>query len=305
MKISLIIPCYNSGQFLQETLDSIRAQNHPDLEVIVMDGGSTDNTTAIVGANRDLIQVWVSEPDRGQTHAINKGLARMTGEVWAYINADDLLEPGALAAVERAFASSDVDWLCGDAWCFGEDLAELRPLNPSPPRDNLDVLRPWKRLDRPIFPFSGACFLRDRLYREHGGFDESFHYSMDMEYYTRLLLPGRVAPTYLHTVLGRWRQHSASKTSNVGTSYGFREEEMRIARLYRDHLAPHELAALNRDIADLAQWVAVAKAVYPRPRAIRSGRIGQLLKAALLMPRLLAFRPYWGALRQTLSAPKT
>ncbi len=101
--ISIVTPSYNQGQFIRETITSVLDQSYPHLELWVMDGGSSDNTIEILRSfEGDPRFHWVSERDRGQSDAINKGLARCTGEVFAWLNSDDLLTPGALAAVTEA-----------------------------------------------------------------------------------------------------------------------------------------------------------------------------------------------------------
>ncbi|MBZ0305900.1 MAG: glycosyltransferase, partial [Anaerolineae bacterium] len=103
-RITVVTPSYNQGQYLEATIRSVLSQNYPNLEYIVIDGGSTDTSTAIIQKYADQLAYWVSEKDRGQTHAINKGFQRGTGEVMGWLNSDDILLPGTLHAVGRAFA---------------------------------------------------------------------------------------------------------------------------------------------------------------------------------------------------------
>jgi glycosyltransferase involved in cell wall biosynthesis len=295
--ISIIIPSFQQAQFLPETLRSIFNQDYPALDVRVIDGGSKDGTTDILRAHADRLAYWVSEPDRGQTHAINKGLAGMTGDIWMYLNSDDLLAPGALTAVVHAFANPAVQWLSGT----GEIVQQERVIDrvvPGPAQSIADYLRPWARRGRAIFPFSGACFLRRAVYARCGGFDESFHYSMDMEYYTRLALESGIEQTIVPTVLAQWRWHPASKTSNAGTSYGFLAEEVRIAERFAHVLPATEQRELRAELRQQRRWAMVGRAVYPRAGDTPSRVRLRLLAAACSAPGLLRFRPWLGALRR-------
>jgi glycosyltransferase involved in cell wall biosynthesis len=113
-KISIITPSYNQGQFIKETIDSVLDQNYPNLEYWVIDGGSTDNTVKILKKYGTKIK-WVSEKDRGQTHAINKGLKKASGEIIAYLNSDDVYLPNSLFTIADYFMKHpDIMWLTGD-----------------------------------------------------------------------------------------------------------------------------------------------------------------------------------------------
>lgn len=295
-KITVIMPVFCGEAYLQETFASIRIQQDPQLEVLVCDGGSTDRTMQIVRENADIVTWWCSEPDRGQSHAINKGLARMTGDIWCYFNGDDLFRPGAFARVRSEFTDSDLQWLSGRAAIF-DTQGERGRIDPTPPRSRLDYLTPWNRRDRPLFPFSGSCFLRRNVVELWGSFDESFHYSMDMEFYTRLALRGAVTQRLIPDILANWRWHENTKTATAGSRHGFLREEIRIAERFAEHLPLSEQATLEHELHTQRNWLALRDAASS-PRG--PGRLAPLLKAVGQQPRLLGFRPWWGALRAAL-----
>lgn len=113
-RISIVVPSYQQGRFLAATLDSLLAQKDPDLEILVVDGGSRDESVAVIERYAPHLAWWVSEKDRGQSDAINKGFARATGEWLGWLNSDDLLLPGALATVrEHIRAQPEIDWWTG------------------------------------------------------------------------------------------------------------------------------------------------------------------------------------------------
>lgn len=103
-RISIVTPSYNQGQFIEETIRSVLLQGYPDLEYIIIDGGSTDESVEIIRKYERWITFWVSEPDSGQTNAINKGFKRSTGEIVAWLNSDDVYTAGSLCTAAKAFA---------------------------------------------------------------------------------------------------------------------------------------------------------------------------------------------------------
>jgi glycosyltransferase involved in cell wall biosynthesis len=107
-RISIVTPSYNQGQFIEETIRSVLLQGYPDLDYVVIDGGSSDESVDIIRKYQPWLSYWVSEKDRGQAHAINKGFARGTGSLGAYLNSDDTYLPGALHYV--ADSSSRLEW---------------------------------------------------------------------------------------------------------------------------------------------------------------------------------------------------
>jgi glycosyltransferase involved in cell wall biosynthesis len=214
LKISVVTPSYNSCRFLDRTAQSILSQSgNFELEWIVVDGGSTDGTVGFLRGLGDPRLRWISEADSGQSHAINKGLDLTTGDVVAWLAADDAYTPGALAAVAEAFASNpSARWLVGRYEVIDESDHVIRP---AVVRYKERWLRrySYRALLRENFISQPAVFWRRDFGREVGPLDESLNWTMDYDLWLRM---GRTAaPIFLDRVLARFRLHPASKTGQV------------------------------------------------------------------------------------------
>lgn len=299
-RISVIIPSLNQGEFIESTLRSVIDQNYAGLELIVMDGGSKDRTIEILDRFAPHIAVLESTADRGQSHAINKGLARATGDVWCYLNSDDLLLPGSLSRIGELFQNPAVDWVGGISVIFDEhsDRGTVTPQEPKTPKE---ILTPWSRSVEHVFPCSNVCFMRRSIYEKLGGFDESYGYSMDMEYYTRAHFAGYRLQR-IPDVLGRWRWHPASKTVKDGSAYRFLEEELRIAAYYADRLPTKDREELSREIIQHRKSYLVRRALHSPSVHSRCARLFRLFSEAVLHPSLMWFRPWLSAVKRQVLA---
>jgi glycosyltransferase involved in cell wall biosynthesis len=203
--ISLVTPSLNQGKFIRATIESVLAQDYPDLDYRVQDGGSTDETLAVLRAYEGRVP-FVSEKDAGQADAINKGLSRATGEVLAYLNSDDVLRPGALAAVGEAFASDpDLMFVWGRASYLNEVGAPVSPYLARP-----DAI---ERIADASFIAQPAAFFRRRVWDEIGPFDESLHHTMDYDYWLRIAARYPASRMrFLDRELAGCRMHADAKT---------------------------------------------------------------------------------------------
>lgn len=226
-KITLVTPSMNQGQYIEATIQSVLQQGYPHLEYIVVDGGSTDNSVDIIRHYADRLAWWVREPDSGQTDALIKGFSRCSGELLNWLNADDLLLPGALFAVAQAYREDRADLVVGRDRHFTVDPD--RPVSLFEPSGYAfpDCLRFWNgafRYHQPCSFFTRAAYLRA------GELDRSLHYAMDYDFYCRLLaLPG-VRVRQIDAELSAFRLHEDAKTSRAKA--GFVKEMREISRRY-------------------------------------------------------------------------
>lgn len=216
-RISVVTPTFNQGRYIEDTLLSVAHQDYPNVEHIVIDGGSTDETLDIIERFRSGLAHVVSESDRGQSHAINKGMALATGEILTWLNSDDLLAPGALASMAMAFHHSHADVVAGVACVFmGQDFVDLHLTScspgPLPLRDLLDLDGCWNTGQ--FFYQPEVMFTRAIWERAGGAVREDLFYSMDYDLWVRFAAAG----ANLH-VVGRpicwYRQHPEQKTHAV------------------------------------------------------------------------------------------
>ncbi len=300
-KISIVIPSFQQREYLRECLQSIVAAGAPRLELIVVDGGSEDGSVDVIREFEPHLAWWVSEKDAGQTDAINKGLKRATGDVWAYVNSDDLLEPGALECVARFFTDHpEADWLSGGCRVFGESVKEWF-LNPVGISNRREVLTPWNRPHPYVFPQSGACFMRRSVIEKIGYFDPSYHYSMDMEYYTRAALQGNVTQHITGQCLAAWRIHSQAKSFLRGIAYAFREDEIKIAEAYAHCLDVADQKLLETELCEQRRSVLLRKAMWHHSAGTSADAKAFLWEALRSSPSLIFSRPWLGAARRILT----
>jgi glycosyltransferase involved in cell wall biosynthesis len=284
-KISIITPSLNQGSYIEQTIQSVFEQNYANLEYIIIDGGSSDNTIDIVKKYENRLAYWISEADEGQPDAINKGIERATGEILAYLNSDDLYLPGALAAVGQFFQEhTSSKWVCGDTLLFGEDhKTELVRTNV--PKSIGHCLSWAYKAPQP-----GMFWKRELL---HDGFDNKWRFCFDHELYVRLLCGGYHCE-YLPIPLAAYRLHSSSKTVAEGDLFGREFDE--IAKIYEPELS-----------GPVRRWSAATRFLRESFDASSKGNrtraLERLMRAMLLHPQALVHRPFWGCLKGMVTGP--
>lgn len=221
--ISIVTPSYNQGQYLEETIRSVLDQGYPNLEYIIIDGGSTDNSAGIIKKYESKLSFWISEKDSGQANAINKGLKYCTGEVFNWLNSDDYLEPGALFKIAAAFNNKQVQVVAGKVRNFSTTEEEFVS-NQHLSAKGLMCWEPGVQFVQP------GVWMRRSMVEACGGIDEHYHYAFDWDLYIRYLSKFPEVK-YLDDVMVHFRLHDNSKTNSFISR--FAEEEERIIQKIR------------------------------------------------------------------------
>lgn len=255
-KISIVTPSYNQGRFIEKTIRSVLLQGYPNLEYIVIDGGSTDETLEILKKYDPWIDHWVSEPDRGQSHAINKGFEYGDGDGWGgWINSDDWLAEGALQVV-GGYAPTHI--MSGACLIEKPDDSEVQQGDIHNLTELLDIVNVWRcggYIPQP------ATFFPLSTFEALGGLNEDESYVMDYDLWCRLLRQHEIE--YVDRPLAHFRSHEGQKTNDFGT----------VTQHLRSCAARHlEDAKVNEETR---QWLQRRIEEYEYYRWRRTGRLAR------------------------------
>lgn len=236
-RISIVTPSYNQGQFIEETIRSVLLQGYPNIEYMITDGGSTDGSVETIAQYGPWLAYWVSEKDRGQTHAINKGWAHADGEILAYLNSDDVLLPATLYRVADAFRQHPhVSVVYGDCQLVDGETRFIRRLGSQPYSRSGLLLADYIH--------QSSTFIRHDVVQRVGLLDETFHMSMDYEYWLRLAMAD-LAMLYVPDVLSLARLTTSSKTGSMAVR--FLDDALRVLdRIYTMDDLPEDVLRVKR-----------------------------------------------------------
>lgn len=207
---SIVIANYNYGHLLSSAIESIITQDCNDYELIIVDGGSTDNSVEVIKNYENYVSWWVSEPDKGQSNAFNKGFSHAKGKFFTWLNADDLLLPGTLSAVKsKLMKHPDVLWATGNVLFFLHANGKVlrAPWGPH-------YLPKWLQgQGKVVVSFGPTTFWSHIIYKKLGPIDESLHYTMDTDYWVRINQAGYKQLRINHYCWA-FRMHENSKTAD-------------------------------------------------------------------------------------------
>jgi glycosyltransferase involved in cell wall biosynthesis len=204
MLVSIVTPSFNQDRYLEETIQSVLSQDYPQLEYMIVDGGSTDRTLDVIKKHEHKLAWWISEPDRGQTDAINKGFARARGDILAWINSDDTYEPGAVAAaVNHLRDHPEIGMVYGACNYIDESGKVIGKFNAA--QTDYRLLRHgYTHIPQQ------TMFFRADLWKQVGPLDPSFYFAMDYDLWTRIAACAQIR--YIPQTWANFRLHAAGKT---------------------------------------------------------------------------------------------
>lgn len=260
-KISVVTPSFNQAAYLEETMRSVLLQGYPNLEYIVMDGGSNDNSIEIIRKYEPWLTFWQSGRDGGQANAINAGWRRSTGEAITWLNSDDVLTPGSLfAAAQALFFGEGADLVYGDNIIIDDCSMELYRVAGRP-------YQPEAVINKAVNPIQQPGFLMRRSMLDTvGELDESLHFAMDFDYWVRAALH-RVRVRYIPEPLAKFREHSNAKTS---TAHITRIRDR--YRIFEKTFDAPETPSARRDQRQRAAAYVESNAAYIAYKASDNGR---------------------------------
>jgi glycosyltransferase involved in cell wall biosynthesis len=222
LRVSVVTPVLNGQKYIRGTIESVLTQDGADIEYIVVDGGSTDRTLAIVREYEDQIALVLSEPDSGMYNAINKGFARASGDIFCYLNSDDIYPPGTIRKVVNCFAEGEIDLCFGDCiYVDSDDREQYR-------YEGVDLPYGWiARLGRIPFAQPTAFWTRS-VFNNVGGFDESYRYVADTKFLLECLGRAGTRRRHIADYLARFRLHADGFTSKAAAE--MKEEHRRVLK---------------------------------------------------------------------------
>lgn len=285
-KISVVTPSYGQGQFIEETLRSVIDQRYPNVEHIVIDGTSKDETVSILQRLESHLTYWVSEPDKGQTNAINKGLSRVTGDLVLILNSDDTLLPGAFDYVARQFMETpSMRWMTAPSLMFGPGADEDVTLMQIP-SSRAEWFVKWG-ISHP------STYVRREVIEKHGPYDETLYFGMDYEYWLRLVFGGETCHTRPR-LLSSFRLHEDCKSVKDGDRRA--ADQKALFAKYSPMLSESERRGLPERIAKMRASEEAWNCLWPLRRGDQAGAMKALESAVAANPLIKKTKAYYTTL---------
>jgi len=289
-KISIVTPNYNYGHFIEETIRSILLQGYPNLEYIVIDGVSTDNSVEIIKKYEKYLAYWVSEKDSGQSNAINRGIQKSTGTIFNWINSDDCLSKNSLISVSRVYNQSKFDILIGGCKILeiGANNTFIKLHEDRLPSNTINY---WNLIERSSYIDQPSVFINCDVFKHNGYLKENLHYVMDYDLYIRILL-NHNSPVKVITnddILSIVKCHSDAKTSKSWNSVEI--EMLKILEAISFLIPKHEIKRLKITLNKLRIQTEVRNSLQAKHPVI------YLLLLLIRNPLVLLSRFYWGAVK--------
>ncbi len=226
LKVSIITPSFNQGNFLEETILSVLNQSYKNVEYIIIDGGSHDHSVDIIKKYENRLKYWVSEPDKGQSNALNKGIEKTSGDLFAWINSDDYYEKTCFDAIVNLFEENpDIDLIAGNARAVHQDGTYKDIFLAREPHylSLLFHVRMHKKGYLTVIPHQPSVFMRKRVIDKIGKLDETLHYGMDYDLWLSCIEYG-FQFKIVNDIFSNYRFHDDSK-SNAGWESFYKEWE--------------------------------------------------------------------------------
>jgi glycosyltransferase involved in cell wall biosynthesis len=262
-RITVVTPSFNQGGFLRDTIESVLGQGYPDLEYIIMDGGSTDGSVEIIKEYQDRLSFWCSEPDGGQAAAINKAFARSTGTILAWLNSDDYYLPGTLRCVADALDVGAAQLLLGNCLHFHEGTPQIHG-------SDVPLRHQQLRLTAIDYIIQPSSFWTKVAWQRVGLLEDTFHYVFDWDWYIRAT-QAKVTVKTTSRYLSAYRIHPSHKSGTGGEK---REQEIRA--IYLKHSGPR-LLKMHDDCRVHARRIAFVR------KWISNFRLSRLVKRSTLL----------------------